>query len=62
MDMGSKDDDRANVQAFRTFLETKGILFDYHQFEGRHEESYWAAHVADYLKWYSDRFITPGDD
>jgi enterochelin esterase-like enzyme len=61
IDMGSKDDDRAFVQAFRTFLEENGIPFDYHEFDGRHEESYWSAHVSDYLQWYSERLIIPGE-
>lgn len=59
VDMGSKDADRASVQAFKSFLETKGILFEYHEFDGRHEESYWSAHVSDYLRWYSERFTFP---
>lgn len=59
MDVGSKDADRASVQAFKSYLETKGILFEYHEFDGRHEESYWSAHVSDYLRWYSERFTSP---
>lgn len=62
MDMGSKDDDRAFVQAFRAFLDENGILFEYHEFDGRHEESYWSAHVGDYLQWYSERLVIPRDD
>ena len=62
LDMGNKDDDRANVQAFRTFMESNGIAFEYREFEGRHEESYWGAHVNDYLQWYAERFIVPGEE
>jgi enterochelin esterase-like enzyme len=61
VDMGSKDDDRAFVQAFKAFLDSNGIPFDYHEFDGRHEESYWSAHVSDYLHWYSERLVIPGD-
>lgn len=60
VDMGSKDADRASVQAFKSFLESNGILFAYHEFDGRHEESYWSAHVSDYLRWYSERFTLTG--
>lgn len=60
MDMGDRDADRNNVLAFKTFLESNGIAFEYNEFEGRHEESYWGAHVKDYLRWYAARFIVPG--
>ena len=59
MDMGNRDADRDKVQLFKTFLESNNIAFDYHEFEGRHEESYWGAHVQDYLRWYDARFIVP---
>jgi len=59
MDMGARDADRDKVLAFKTFLESNGISFEYNEFEGRHEESYWSAHVKDYLRWYAARFIVP---
>lgn len=59
MDMGDRDADRSNVLAFKTFLESNKIAFEYHEFEGRHEESYWGAHVKDYLRWYAERLTVP---
>lgn len=59
IDVGDRDDEKAKVQEFVTALEEAGIPFDYYEYEGRHEVSYWAAHVSDYLRWYSQRFILP---
>jgi len=57
IDAGDRDAEKELVREFVATLEDAGIPFDFFEFEGRHEESYWAAHVADYLHWYSERFI-----
>lgn len=62
LDMGNRDADSFNVQAFKTLLESNKIPFEYREFEGRHEESYWSAHVNDYLQWYSERFNVPVEE
>jgi len=62
VDMGDRDAQKDKVLEFTAALQDAGIPFDFYPFEGRHEESYWGAHVADYLQWYSDRFIVPPQD
>ncbi len=58
-DAGDRDADKDKVQEFITTLEEAGIPYAFYEFEGRHETSYWSAHAADYLRWYSQRFILP---
>lgn len=59
-DMGDRDAQKDKVLEFIAALEEAGIPFDFNQFEGRHEESYWSAHVVDYLEWYSANLNPPG--
>lgn len=55
VDAGDRDAEKERVAEFVAALEAAGIPFEFFEFEGRHEESYWSAHVADYLRWYSQR-------
>ncbi len=55
VDAGDRDADKEKVAEFVTALEEAGIPFDFFEFEGRHEESYWSAHVVDYLRLYAER-------
>ena len=59
VDAGDRDADKEKVQEFVTALKDAGVPYEFTEFEGRHEASYWSAHVADYLRWYSQRFILP---
>jgi enterochelin esterase-like enzyme len=55
MDIGNAD--RPDITVGATWLE--GLLTKYrlphewHMFIGEHEEAYWQAHLADYLRWYT---------
>lgn len=55
MDIGSQDDPVITKSA--TWLEALLTQFDipheWHIFVGEHQETYWQAHVEDYLRWYS---------
>ena len=59
IDAGDRDAEKELVREFITALDAAGIPFDFFEFPGRHEESYWSAHTADYLRWYSERFYPP---
>ena len=58
MDIG--DLDRPEVLEssiwFEELLTDKGIPHEWHLFAGEHEESYWQAHIAQYLRWYAARW------
>jgi enterochelin esterase-like enzyme len=55
MDVGDKDRPPIfrSAQWFEELLTQRGIPHEWHIFTGYHEESYWQAHVEDYLRWYA---------
>jgi len=53
MDMGKGDENRAQILQFAEVLNDLGVVHEYYQFIGLHEEKYWSAHVEEYLRWYS---------
>jgi enterochelin esterase-like enzyme len=55
IDVGSKDEGRQEVLDFVDLLDEAGVSYVFNEYEGRHEESYWSAHVRDYLSWYSSQ-------
>ena len=55
IDIGSKDTNKQEVLDFVSTLKNIGVSYEFFQFIGRHEESYWSAHVSDYLTWYSSQ-------
>ncbi len=59
VDVGRKDTEKDKVLEFTALLDRLGIFYDFHEFEGRHDEIYWGAHVKDYLRWYSERLVIP---
>ncbi len=58
IDAGEKDENLAQVLAFVALLKKYDVPYVYTQFTGYHSEEYWAAHVGDYLIWYSNQIIT----
>jgi enterochelin esterase-like enzyme len=59
LDMGKSDENRANILQFEQELSQLGVVHDFYQFIGFHEEKYWSAHVEGYLRWYSVH-LAPG--
>ncbi len=53
LDIGQDDTDWADAVAFEKLLAELGIPHSWYQFPGMHEESYWHAHLDEYLLWYS---------
>lgn len=46
------------VEAFHALLNAKGIPHEWHDaWPGPHDGSYWIAHTADYLTWYSSKLV-----
>ncbi len=55
LDMGSRDRPeyiKANIQ-FQDEMTRLGIPFEWHWNTGGHDDAYWAAHMEEYLLWYS---------
>lgn len=55
MDIGEEDRQATMRSAiwFENLLTEKNIPHEWHLYPGDHEESYWKAHVEEYLRWYS---------
>lgn len=53
IDAGSMDFIKDAAWVFADRLADYGIPFEWHVFDGAHVESYWSAHVKDYLRWYA---------
>lgn len=54
LDIGAQDYLRANTIQLHEDMEAAGVRHTWVLQEGRHEDAYWAAHVADYLQWYAE--------
>ena len=52
IDIGDLDGERGDATNFTELLAEEGVLHEWHLFSGGHEETYWQAHVDDYLHWY----------
>ncbi|MCK4488666.1 MAG: hypothetical protein KAU23_00310 [Anaerolineales bacterium] len=53
LDIGGDDTDWEDAAAFESLLVELSVPHSWHQFPGMHEESYWHAHLDEYLLWYS---------
>jgi len=53
LDVGGDDTNIENAADLEILLSDLGIPHAWHQYPGLHEESYWKAHLGEYLLWYS---------
>jgi len=56
MDSGADDLWREYTLKLEAVLTEENIPHEWHQFEGAHEEEYWASHLEDYLYWYTQNW------
>jgi enterochelin esterase-like enzyme len=56
LDVGDRDDYLDGAETFMHYLDKYGVPFEWHLNPGAHIESYWTAHIAEYLSWYADGF------
>lgn len=54
LDTGDQDWYRRNFEQLHNDLAAAAIPHEWHLNEGTHEDAYWAAHVKDYLYWYTE--------
>lgn len=52
-DIGADDWYINNIRQLHEAMTAAGVAHEWVLNDGRHEEAYWAAHVADYLAWYT---------
>jgi enterochelin esterase-like enzyme len=53
IDIGDSDSEFELVERFKNFLNDHNIPHEWHEYVGFHDEKYWSAHVAEYLRWYA---------
>jgi enterochelin esterase-like enzyme len=53
VDIGETDENRKYSQPWIDAFQTAGIPLDFSTSPGRHTDSYWTAHIGDYLTWYT---------
>jgi enterochelin esterase-like enzyme len=53
VDIGDADKENRSAQAFADLLAKFGYEHEWHFNVGTHDEPYWSAHVAEYLRWYA---------
>ncbi|HLA97794.1 MAG TPA: alpha/beta hydrolase-fold protein [Anaerolineales bacterium] len=55
LDIGERDrpETLESARWFENLLTEEGVPHEWHLFSGYHEESYWQAHVEQYLRWYA---------
>lgn len=54
MDSGRFDTEIKSAIPVEAVFNQQGLPHDWHLNEGRHDEEYWKAHIADYIGWYAD--------
>lgn len=60
LDVGDQDALRGSDEALAAALTDLGVDHEFHLSEGAHEESYWTAHLAEYLAFYDAGFTGGG--
>ncbi|MCD4673879.1 MAG: esterase family protein [Anaerolineaceae bacterium] len=53
LDTGTQDRYRKSAREFDELLTRRGVEHEWYLNEGAHNEEYWQAHLADYLRWYA---------
>ena len=54
IDFGDADEQLQNNLDFKKLLDDYNIPYEWHENIGFHDETYWAAHVDAYLRWYAE--------
>jgi enterochelin esterase-like enzyme len=53
IDIGRNDLEQESAQQFTALLDSYGIAHEWYLFNGDHTETYWAAHLDQYLQWHA---------
>jgi enterochelin esterase-like enzyme len=56
LDAGDSDSEYETVTSFEQFLSKHNIPHEWHGYVGWHNETYWSAHVEEYLRWYAEEW------
>ncbi len=56
IDAGNNDPDFALIRQVVDWIDGQTLAYEWHYNLGFHDESYWRAHLVDYLRWYGKSF------
>jgi enterochelin esterase-like enzyme len=57
LDAGDADRELASILQFEQMLARSNYAHEFHRYAGDHSELYWAAHVEEYLRWYTQVWL-----
>jgi enterochelin esterase-like enzyme len=57
LDVGDVDSELSSIIPFEEKLTSNNYIHEFHSYPGVHDESYWGAHVEEYLRWYAQRWM-----
>ncbi|MGZ6316089.1 MAG: alpha/beta hydrolase, partial [Anaerolineales bacterium] len=60
LDGGDHDGELGNILRFETLLNSYEVPHEWRLYTGDHTETYWHAHVDEYLRWYAEQFALAG--
>jgi enterochelin esterase-like enzyme len=60
-DIGDSDSEQGTALLLEEILTRNDYIHEFHQYPGDHSESYWGAHVDEYLNWYVKQWSTDPD-
>jgi enterochelin esterase-like enzyme len=56
MDIGDNDQELSLARQVETIFNGTGLTHEWHLYSGAHTETYWGAHVEEYIRWYADQW------
>jgi enterochelin esterase-like enzyme len=56
MDVGDNDQELAMAREVETVFNDAGLTHEWHLYSGTHTETYWSAHVEEYIRWYAEQW------
>ena len=59
LDAGDRDGDLGSIRRFEALLTMHAVPHEWHIYAGDHTNTYWQAHVVQYLQWYAEGFGQP---
>ena len=60
LDGGDRDGELGNIRRFESLLTAYEVPHEWRLYAGDHTESYWSAHLKEYLQWYTQQFAAAG--
>jgi enterochelin esterase-like enzyme len=56
IDAGDRDKELGSILQFENLLSYYQVPHEWHMYTGDHSDTYWSAHVTEYLRWYAEEW------